>query len=230
MPDGRFLAKSVAHDLELNAVSLRSDYLFTRCIPHLDCEGRMFGHPSQVKAIAVPLRKEFTTAAIERALTELTDAALVVWYEVDGRKYLEFPGFTGNQKGLRLDREAASKIPHSGPTPEDSGLSPRSSEVAPPKLSKGKVSKDVATEFEELWAIHRRGSKQDALEGYGKAVKNGVGHPTMLAALKAYVRNDLRPDFKGEHLFRWIKNKRWEEHEGRRRDTSSNAGLRRSVV
>lgn len=68
--------------------------------------------------------------------------------------------------------------------------------------------------FEELWVIHRRGSKQEALKGYRKAVKNGVDHPTMIVALKAYVRNDVRADFKGQHLFRWIRDKRWEEFDG----------------
>ena len=75
MPDGRFLSKAIAHDLELNTVvSFEADYLFSRCIPHLDREGRMPGHPNQVKAIACPLREKITIDAIDRCLSELAAA------------------------------------------------------------------------------------------------------------------------------------------------------------
>ena len=114
MPDGRFLSKAIAHDLELNTVvSFEADYLFSRCIPHLDREGRMPGHPSQVKAIACPLREKITIDAINRCLSELAAAKLVTWYEVEGRAVLEFPGFQKHQKGLRKNREAESNLPSS---------------------------------------------------------------------------------------------------------------------
>jgi len=148
MPDGRFLSKTIAHDFELNTVSIEADYLFTRCIPHLDREGRMPGHPSQVKGITCPMRAELSEMVIDQALEELARAGLVVWYEVEGRPYLEFPGFTPHQKGMRKDREAESRIPSpkvhaaqrittvlrrdSGPTPEQVGSTPdllRPSEV-----------------------------------------------------------------------------------------------------
>lgn len=138
MPDGRFLSKTVAHDWELNNVSLEADYLFARCIPHLDVEGRMPGHPGQVKAIAVPLRVDMTPESVDRALGELAAVGLVEWYKVGGRPWLQFPGFTRHQKGLRKNREADSTIPertdlasaietvlgHSGVDPEDSGVGP----------------------------------------------------------------------------------------------------------
>lgn len=111
MPDGRFLAKTVAHDLELNRVTTNAAVLFLMCIPHLDVEGRMMGHPEQVKSIAVPLRKELTETEVARCLGELADAKLVRWYDVGGRSYLQFPGFQKNQRGLRPDRESASTIP-----------------------------------------------------------------------------------------------------------------------
>lgn len=111
MPEGRFLSKTVANDWELNGVSFEADYLFTRCVPHLDREGRLPGHPAEVKGTAVPLRPELTVLVVDRCLCELADAGLVEWYQVEGRPCLQFPGFEGNQKGLRKDREAASRIP-----------------------------------------------------------------------------------------------------------------------
>jgi len=166
MPEGRFLSKSVAHDLELNTVSLEADYLFTRCIPHLDREGRMPGHPSQVKGMACPMRRELTEQVVDRALGELAAAGLVAWYEVDGRPILEFPGFDVNQKGLRKDREAESRLQppttvgaqqlrtYSGSTPDP--LPPSEVKVSQGKLSKEKnigQSPDVENSVARLHAI-----------------------------------------------------------------------------
>lgn len=111
MAEGRFVSKSVATDWDLNRVSFEADYLFTRCVPHLDRDGRMTGHPGEVKAIAVPLREEMTADVVDACLGELAEAGLVLWYEVDGKAVLWFRGFEKHQKGLRADREAASKLP-----------------------------------------------------------------------------------------------------------------------
>jgi hypothetical protein len=164
MPDGRFLSKAIANDWELNQrVSLEADYLFARCIPHLDREGRMPGSPEEVKGIAVPLRPELSIAVVERCLEELAEADLVEWYSVDGRPVLQFPGFDRHQKGLRKEREAESRLPspqvhsaqkitaslrsYSGPTPEHSGSTP---DLLPPKFkfkfkSKSKSKKNPSS-------------------------------------------------------------------------------------
>lgn len=135
MPDGRMLSKSIAHSTQLASVSLMADYLFARCIPHLDKEGRMPGHPNLVKSIACPLRPEVTVDGIADLLSELGGVGLVRWYKVDGREVVEFPGFANHQKGARFDREAPSRLPafstratdllriKSGPTPDQVPLS-----------------------------------------------------------------------------------------------------------
>lgn len=116
MADGRFLSRSISLNQQLARVSFEADYLFARCIPHLDVEGRMPGHPSLVKSIACPLRDEIREADIPRLLYELASAkvdgeGLVRWYESSGVQVLEFPGFHRQQKGLRKNREAPSKLP-----------------------------------------------------------------------------------------------------------------------
>lgn len=68
-------------------------------------------------------------------------------------------------------------------------------------------------DFEEAWRTHRRGSRQKAEEAYRKAVPSKVDHPTLMAALRSYV-GTLRPDFRGAHLERWIRDGRWEEFDG----------------
>lgn len=66
--------------------------------------------------------------------------------------------------------------------------------------------------FEELWQIHRSGSKKNALPYYKKAIKI-VSHEELKDALLKYTRT-FSKDFKGMHLARWLKDHRWEEQEG----------------
>lgn len=68
-------------------------------------------------------------------------------------------------------------------------------------------------EFEELWKIHPRGPKAEAAREYATTVERGVAHDVMRRGLVAYVRQELRADFKGAHLFRWIRDERWEAYQ-----------------
>jgi hypothetical protein len=113
MPEGRFVSKSISQNEELARVSFKADYLFGRCIPHLDRDGRMAGNPALVKSITCPLREEIQAEDIPELLTELAMADFVIWYEVDGKQLLEFPRFKVHQKGMKHDREAASRFPPS---------------------------------------------------------------------------------------------------------------------
>lgn len=69
--------------------------------------------------------------------------------------------------------------------------------------------------FEEVWKVHARGPKTKADDAYKKAVSNGVTHDVIVAKLTGYVAAELRPNdnppFKGQHLFRWLNEGRWEE-------------------
>lgn len=112
MAEGRFVSKSISTDYELNCVvSLEADYLFEKCIPHLDRDGRMTGHPGEVKAKAVPLRAEMSVDVVNDCLGELAAAGLVLWYEVEGKPALWFKGFAPHNKGMRYEREATSRLP-----------------------------------------------------------------------------------------------------------------------
>ena len=77
------------------------------------------------------------------------------------------------------------------------------------------LRKKYSSAFEEVWKIHGRGSKVKAAEEYSAAVGNGVTHDVIVSQLSGYVAAELRlddsPPFKGQHLFRWLKEGRWEE-------------------
>lgn len=161
MAKGRFVSKSIATNEQLAAVSFTADYFFQRCIPHLDVEGRLAGNPLIIKAAVAPLRDEITQANIPELIAELAAAVdhegtpLVIWYEVNGVKVLEFPGFQGQQEGLRKDREAQSRLPArteaatvlsgSRPTPEPvrtpSGKTPQKRGAGPAQVKRSEVKR-----------------------------------------------------------------------------------------
>ena len=117
MAEGRFVSRSIATNEQLAGVSFLADYLFVRCVPHLDVEGRMTGNPTLIKAKVAPLRPEMTVDKIPELIQELARALdrhgepLLVWYAVADMRVLHFPGFSRQQKGLRRDRESPSKLP-----------------------------------------------------------------------------------------------------------------------
>lgn len=158
--EGRFVSKTIAQSEQLGRVSLEADYLFGRCIPHLDREGRMTGNPELVRAQACPLRPELTTEKVATLIAELATVELVIWYEVGARQCLTFPGFDRHQKGLRKEREATSRIPpadsanakpvvYSRPTPEESGRTPAQCNAMEVKGSSSSVPTEPATAAQE---------------------------------------------------------------------------------
>ena len=139
MAKGRFVSRSISANEQLASVSLLADFLFGRCIAHLDAEGRMTGNPQLIKSTVVPLRSEIREDAIPGLLGELASAVdhegrpLVVWYEVAGRQVLYFPGFDRAQSGLRKDREAPSRLPSpTDPSARRLGVDPSATPPFPP--------------------------------------------------------------------------------------------------
>jgi len=140
MADGRMLRRRIALDKRLAELSDHAARLiFTWCIAFLDVDGRMTGDPVVIKAMVFPLLKDITGEVIERALSELNETRLVVWYSVAGERYLYFPGFSKNQQ-VRRDREAASRIPPPPTAGSTPGGLPEQSRSAPAEI-KGKEIK-----------------------------------------------------------------------------------------
>jgi hypothetical protein len=115
--------------------------------------------------------------------------------------------YYGKSKALAPgERDARSGAP----------LEPRSIEKSREEIKRVRaVRRKYSEAFEEVWKIHARGPKAKADEEYLAAVANGVTHDELIVKLTGYVAAELRPDdnppFKGQHLFRWLKEGRWEE-------------------
>ena len=114
MADGRMLKKAVSDSRRLS--ELKSDsarLLWTWTLPYLDIKGRFFADPYIIKGKVVPRIKSFTPKIISEYLEDMRRVGLIVLYEYDGEKYLQFRNFNKFQN-LREDREGKSKIPPPG--------------------------------------------------------------------------------------------------------------------
>lgn len=120
MARGRMLSKDISLDEKVDALSDdTARLLFTWLIPHLDCEGRMYGEPQIFKSLVAP-RRNYSVKRVEKYLTEMEKLGLIERYSVNGNHYIFASGFEKHQTGLRKDKEAPSKIP---PITPDKGRS-----------------------------------------------------------------------------------------------------------
>lgn len=112
MARGRFLDKRITQDMRFTRVSTNA-YLVYLCItPHLDVQGKMQGDPLVVRNIACGLHPDVLTVdEIGQCLGELDREGIIIWYEVDGVKYIKDPLFLTYQIGLRPQRENESYCP-----------------------------------------------------------------------------------------------------------------------
>lgn len=108
MARGRFLNRSIRHDKRLNSISIEAEYLFLKCIPHLDRDG--ITSYDTLWADVMPLRPELM-ARIPELVQELSAADLVILYDTDEGAALYFTGFGKNQGGMVYKREAPSRFP-----------------------------------------------------------------------------------------------------------------------
>lgn len=120
MARGRMLNRKISLNRHVAAIAndlgAAHALAFTWLIPHADREGRTYGDPEIVKSMIAPRCSEITAEVVREMLTAADGLGLLTWYEVDGEKYIEFPKFRENNKGLRTDREPESEIPGVPPT------------------------------------------------------------------------------------------------------------------
>lgn len=88
--------------------------------------------------------------------------------------------------------------------------SPPEGERETERKSKRRKRQVYPSAFEVVWNLHRRGPKAKAHEEWRAAVGEVIAQEELVKALRGYVAT-LTADFQGVHLFRFIKDQRWEE-------------------
>jgi hypothetical protein len=75
-------------DKTIAGITAAAERTFVRLWCHLDDEGRGEDDPELLKADLYPRHREMDAAAIDRDLSELETAGLIIRYQVDGERYL----------------------------------------------------------------------------------------------------------------------------------------------
>lgn len=108
MAERRMISKSISISEKVNSLSLFGRLLFTWMIPHADDFGRLPGSPAKIKALVIPMFEE-TVKDVESALEDMSASGLILWYTVNGDKYIQINNFEEHQTGLH--KRTDSKYP-----------------------------------------------------------------------------------------------------------------------
>lgn len=208
MPRGRVVSKGVSTNDQLAGVSIPAALLFTWCIPHLDREGRFHGSPALIKSLVFPLRKDIQEEHVPALLYELGDAGLIRWYEVQNRRYVEFPGFKNHHPASQLEREAPSDFPPStSKNAQDLLMSSARPTLARLDLIGLDVTGTASAEADAVGRARQLGPKAEELRDWLGEHDGGVvealsaeldGDGWAMAVMGWYGPNGTRPEVYGD--------------------------------
>lgn len=108
----RFIYPTIATSLSIAQVSALAELLFWRILPQADDQGRLSGHPKQLKALACPMREEITEKNIPELLKELEGADLIIQYTASSEPLIQIKTWWVYQAGMRRiypSRQSAPK-------------------------------------------------------------------------------------------------------------------------
>ena len=115
MARGRMLNKSISGSVKFHNLSDDTCRLLaTWIIAHLDMRGVFYGDAAMVRSVVFPRRTDVTIEQVECYLCEMEAAGLMWRFRCKGDIWQVWPGFAGEQIGMRADRESSAF-----PTPPD---------------------------------------------------------------------------------------------------------------
>jgi len=150
--------------------------LATWIIPYLDLNGVYYADPTMVKSAVFPRRADITPEMVAGYLDAIEGIGLIVRFEAKGDLWQWWPGFAGNQVGLRRDRESTTyPLP-----PRQNGGEPTAPvpPVDAPKPAEGKGT--------EVNLQQKRSETEGAdappttFPGWQEAIKEGKNRPATL--------------------------------------------------
>ncbi len=97
----RFIYPTIATSLSIAQVSALAELFFWRLLPQADDQGRLIGHPKQLKALSCPMREEITEKNIPELLKELEAAELIIQYSASSTPLIQIKGWWSYQSGMR---------------------------------------------------------------------------------------------------------------------------------
>lgn len=97
----RFLYPQIATSLSLAKISALAELLFWRILPQADDQGRLSGNPVHIKAIACPIRDEFTIENIPELIKGLQGAELIICYSASSEPVIQIAKWWQYQSSMR---------------------------------------------------------------------------------------------------------------------------------
>jgi hypothetical protein len=171
---------------DVSNVSRDARLLFIGMWNFADDVGNGQASPKSLRMKVFPGDDDIDDQTIMGLLQELSKNDLVDIYKAEGKQYYHVT----NWYHQRIDKPQKPKFP------EYSTNTPRT--LSPDRIGKDKIGKDrkgYTDDFEQLWAVHRKGGKLEAFKAFNK----------------------FRP--KGEELQRWIDSlEAWKQSQGWNKD------------
>lgn len=205
MAQGRMLKRKITRSKKM--AKLKTDkarLLWFYMLPYTDVDGRVEADPEDIKdEILRKQRKGFTINRIKECLQDLHKVGLIVLYDTNNKKYLQYTRFA-NEQNLRRDKEAESEIP--APRPEQSSPSPAAPTLS---LSNNKVKvKSNTTVIFEKWNSYKgkKNWKSHPKLSYEieQAITEQLKHYSvdeLCGAIENYAKVLISPDFKWSYAW-----------------------------
>lgn len=115
------LKETIRTSKKVNALSDFNFRVWAYLITYVDDYGRGSADPELLKGFVFPRRKGITEGQIQKALTDLANAGMIVLYEVDGDSFLYFPNWSKHQR----IQTKQSKFPEPNKVTASHGESPQ---------------------------------------------------------------------------------------------------------
>lgn len=126
------LSKSISLSQQVASMSLKSQFIFTWCIPHLDDFGLIENRTQILKAMVFPMNRFIRTADIEMFIDEAEREGLIEVFE----DCLEFSGFE-NHQSISPEKKSKSKF---SKVPLNNPRIPKNPQESPVQISIGELS------------------------------------------------------------------------------------------
>lgn len=165
MRNRRMISRTISSSEKVHQIDWKARLLFTWMILHCDDEGRIEGSASTIKARVLPMA-DCTLQEIDKWLTAMKKTGLILWYKIDGKKYIqvvqfnEFQTFHGIQKHQSRLPSPPSMV--DGSTPNISNISKEVSKERPEFANAPRTRRGQNADFSDLKNI---GSKLVASAG-----------------------------------------------------------------
>jgi len=139
MAKSRMLSRSISIDKELNNLSLKSQFIYTWCIPFLDDYGLITNDPDKIKYMVFPRNYQITEEDIAIFVDEVVDKLIE---KLDDCLY--FKGFEKHNHITSYKKAKSEFKPnrYNQPKNEDSQESPETPSAPQSSRSKDRLGKD----------------------------------------------------------------------------------------